>query len=61
MEVEVIMIKEDDNLPVGHIWKLDLEEYELRNFGMKFNFSKCNIRPEVTYRRKIKLSPKTTG
>ena len=55
------MIKEDDNVPVGHIWKLDLEEYELRNFGMKFNFSKCNIRPEVTYRRKIKQSPKTTG
>ena len=22
---------------------------------------KCNIRPEDTYRRKIKLSPKTTG
>ena len=32
-------------MPVGHIWKFDLEEYELRNFGMKFNFSKIRIEP----------------
>ena len=32
-------------VPVGHIWKFDLEEYELRNFGMKFNFSKIRIEP----------------
>ena len=33
------------NVPVGHIWKFDLEEYELRNFGRKFNFSKTRIEP----------------
>ena len=32
-------------VPVGHIWKFDLEEYELRNFGRKFNFSKIRIGP----------------
>ena len=32
-------------MPVGHIWKFDLEEYELRNFGEKFNFSKIRIEP----------------
>ena len=30
-------------MPVGHIWKFDLEEYELRNFGVKCNFSKIRI------------------
>ena len=32
-------------MPVGHIWKFDLEGYELRNFGRKFNFSKIRIEP----------------
>ena len=32
-------------MPVGHIWKFDLEEYEIRSFGMKFNFSKIRIEP----------------
>ena len=32
-------------MPVGHIWKFDLEEYDLRSFGMKFNFSKIRIEP----------------
>ena len=32
-------------MPVGHIWKFDLEEYELRNFGRKNNFSKFRIEP----------------
>ena len=32
-------------VPVGHIWKFDLEEYEIRGFGMKFNFSKIRIKP----------------
>ena len=32
-------------VPVGHIWKFDLEEYEIRGFGMKFNFSKIRIEP----------------
>ena len=32
-------------MPVGHFWKFDLEEYELRNFGRKFNFSKIRIEP----------------
>ena len=30
---------------VGHIWKFDLEEYEIRSFGMKFIFSKTRIEP----------------
>ena len=33
------------NVPVSHIWKFDLEEYEIRGFGMKFNFSKIRIEP----------------
>ena len=32
-------------MPVGHIWKFDLDEYEIRGFGMKFNFSKIRIEP----------------
>ena len=31
--------------PVGHIWKFDLEEHEIRNFGRKFNFSKFRMEP----------------
>ena len=34
-------------MPVGHIWKFDLEEYEIRSFGMKFNFSTENIRNKI--------------
>ena len=30
-------------MPVGHFWKFDLEENELRNFGVKRNFSKIRI------------------
>ena len=32
-------------LPVGHIWKFDLEQYEQFNFGVKWNFSKNRIEP----------------
>ena len=32
-------------MPVGHIWKFDLEDNEIRSFGMKFNFSKIRIEP----------------
>ena len=32
-------------VPVGHIWKFDLEEYKLRNFWIKFIFSKYRIEP----------------
>ena len=32
-------------MPVGHIWKFDLEEYEIRGFGMKVHFSKIRIEP----------------
>ena len=32
-------------MPVGHIWKFDLEEYELRKFGLKIIFSKFRIEP----------------
>ena len=28
------------NVPVGHIWKFDLEEHEMRGFRVEFNFSK---------------------
>ena len=34
---------EQEKPPFGHIWKFDLEEYELRNFGVKCNFSKIRI------------------
>ena len=30
-------------VPVGHIWKFDLEHYEQRDFGVKWNFSKIRI------------------
>ena len=32
-------------MPVGHIWEFDLDGYEIRSFGMKFNFSKIRIEP----------------
>ena len=42
---EDIDLESGEYVPVGHIWKFDLEEYELRNFGRKFNFSKIRIEP----------------
>ena len=36
---------QSENVPVGHIWKFDLEEHELRNFGRKFNFFKIRMEP----------------
>ena len=30
-------------MQVGRNWKFDLEEHELRNFGVKCNFSKIRI------------------
>ena len=30
-------------MPVGDIWKFDLEQYELCNFGVKRNFQKIRI------------------
>ena len=32
-------------MPVRHIWKFDLKQYEQRNFGVKCNFSKIRIEP----------------
>ena len=32
-------------VPVGHIWKFDLEEHETHGFEMKFNFSKIRMEP----------------
>ena len=32
-------------MPVGHIWKFDLEKYEQRNFGVRCYFSKIRIEP----------------
>ena len=33
------------DVPVGHIWKFDVEKHEIRNFGRKFNFSKFRMGP----------------
>ena len=33
------------SVSVGHIWKFDLEQYEQRIFGVKWNFSKIRIEP----------------
>ena len=33
------------NVPVGHIWKFDLEEHEIRCFGVEFNFLKFRMEP----------------
>ena len=30
-------------MPVGHVWKFDLEEHEKQGVGMKFNFSKIRM------------------
>ena len=44
-------------MPVGRIWKFDLEEYELRNFGRKFNFSKIEWSLSCSnFSRKLKIS-----
>ena len=32
-------------MPVGHIWKFDLEKHETRSFGRNFNFSKFRMEP----------------
>ena len=40
---EDIDLESGEYVPVGHIWKFDLEEYELRNFEVKYNFSKIRI------------------
>ena len=32
-------------MPVGHIWKFELEQYEQRNFGVKSNFSNFLTEP----------------
>ena len=36
-------------MPVGHMWKFDLEEYALRNFGRKINCSKIRIEPVMLH------------
>ena len=38
-----IDLESGEYVPVGHIWKFDLEEHETRGFGMKFNFSKIRM------------------
>ena len=42
---EDIDLESGGYVPVGHIWKSDLEQYEQRNFGVKWNFSKIRIEP----------------
>ena len=32
-------------MPVVHNWKFDLEEYEIRGFGMNFKLSKIRFEP----------------
>ena len=44
-------------VPVGHIWKFDLEQYEQRNFGVKWNFSKIRIEPVMlNFLAQLKIS-----
>ena len=51
--------KKWQTVPVGHIWKFDLEEYEIRSFVMKFNFSKIRIEPVMlNFSRQLKTSEK---
>ena len=46
-------------MPVGHIWKFDLEEYELRNFGVKCNFSKFEVDMSCSsFSRQLEISEK---
>ena len=40
-----IDLESGEYVPVGHIWKFDLEEHKLRNFRRKFNFSKVRMEP----------------
>ena len=41
--LEPSALKTDPLVPVGHIWKFVLEEYELRDFGKRFkNFENSN-------------------
>ena len=42
---EDIHLESGEYVPVVHIWKFDLEQYEQCNFGVKWNFS--NIRIEL--------------
>ena len=44
-------------VPVGHIWKFDLEEYEIRSFGMKTS----EIKSERPNRNCKKVAEKTAG
>ena len=42
---EDIDLESGEYVPVGHIWKFDLEKHGQRNFGLKCNFSKIRIEP----------------
>ena len=42
---EDIDLESGEYVPVGHIRKFDLEQYEQRNFVVKSNFSKTRIEP----------------
>ena len=42
---EDIDLESGEYVPVGHIWKFDLEKHEQRNFGVKKSFSKIRIEP----------------
>ena len=54
---EGIDLEYGEYVPVGHIWKFDLEECKLRNFGRKFNFSKFELSLSCsTFSRKLKIS-----
>ena len=33
-----VIVSHLDAVPVGHIWKFDLEQYKQRDFGVKWNF-----------------------
>ena len=40
---EDIDLESGEYVPVGHIWKFDLEQCEWHDFGVKWNFSKIRI------------------
>ena len=40
-----IDLESEEYVPVGHIWKFDLEGHKIRDFRVKFYFSKFRMEP----------------
>ena len=43
---EDIDLESGEYVPVGHIWKFDLEQRKRHDFGVKYTFTKKKIRIE---------------